>query len=404
MKEKKIILKELIEEAGKQLRQDFLEIQQNNPHSGESGAEAELILKDFLKDHFPRRFDIESGLVVGQDGTVSSQTDLIIFDSLNSPVYRKGKRLYILPRDNVAAVIEVKSKINKGELSDAAEKIASVKRIKASPITNVDQPVTFSDMIMTTTLGVVFAFDSYTSLTTLAENLKEINSNFDSSNWIDLVVVLDRGFIGYSVQFPFGQFFPGWSGGPTTEDFKVPPFYIHLVKHESGNLTLNHFFVKLMSHLTFFRKRSSIDFGSVLGPDPSEMMTIQGYQYNLSRKLVPVEESHQIGKFVNPKIRFNIYSKKDKMLKGQVCYLPWQDGAVITCSTQFDPRIIFQHYFRSLKVNGVILPAGKQENLWYSSVLKISEDDFIKYSDAIHEELVIIRDSDDDELPQIKLG
>jgi hypothetical protein len=90
--------------------------------------------------------------------------------------------LQILPRDNDAAVIEVKSKLNKDQLTDAAEKIASVKSIKPSPIGGADQPVTFSNLINSGTLGCVFAFDSYTTLETLAENLGEINSASGPSN------------------------------------------------------------------------------------------------------------------------------------------------------------------------------------------------------------------------------
>ena len=66
--------------------------------------------------------------------------------------------MQILPRDNVPAVIEVKSKLNKDELQDAAAKIAGVKKIKATPICGADQPVTFSDIITTDILGCVFAF------------------------------------------------------------------------------------------------------------------------------------------------------------------------------------------------------------------------------------------------------
>jgi len=403
MDEEKILLKDLIKSASKQLLQDFKEIQNNNPLAVESGAEAELVLKAFLKDRLPRRFDVETGLVVGQDGTVSRQTDLIIFEVLNSPVYRKGPKIHILPRDNVAAIIEVKSKLNKDQLKDAAKKIASVKKLPPTPITNIDQPVTFSDMIITNTLGCVFVFDSYTSLLTLVDNLKEINSDYDLSDWIDLVVVLDQGYIGYAVQLPFGQNFPGWFGGAQGNDFPPPPHYIHLVKHEAGDLTLNHFFVKLMAHLTFFRKRSSLGFSSVLGPEPNEIMTIQGYQYNLKRKLVPVEKSHQAGEFKNPRIRFNIYSKKDNLLKGQVCYLPWQDGAVITCSVLFNPQLVFQHYFKSLKLKGIIFPAGMKENMLFSSVLPISESDFIKFSKSIHNDLITVRDSSDDNPPPPKL-
>ena len=316
----KIELKNLIQTAGEQLRKEFEEIRQNNPHAAESGAEVEIILKQFLKERLPKRFDIESSIVIGSDGSISRQTDLIIYDTLNSPIYRKGPKVYILPRDNVAVVVEVKSKLNKEQLRDAAEKISSVKRIKPSPITNVDQPVTFSSMITTNILGCVFAFDSYTSLDALSENLKEINDKNDSSNWIDLVAVLNKGFIAYAVQLPFGQNFLGSFGGTCGEDFPIPPYYIHLIKQDAGDLTLNHFFVKLMAHLTFFRRRSSIDFESVLGPGSSQFTTIQGYQYNLKKKLVPAEESHQEGKHKNPKVRFNLYFKNSRELLAKSVY------------------------------------------------------------------------------------
>jgi hypothetical protein len=185
--------KEILEAAEKHLRWEFEEIKRNNSHPAESGAEAEIILGKFLKDHLPRRFHTESGFVIGPGGILSKQTDLIVFDKLESPIYGRGPRVHIVPRDNVAAVIEVKSKLNKDELADAAVKIGSVKRIRPSPITNVDQPVTFAPTIMTNTLGCVFAFDSYTGLHTLAENLREINSTQESGAWIDLVVILDKG-------------------------------------------------------------------------------------------------------------------------------------------------------------------------------------------------------------------
>jgi hypothetical protein len=86
MNEDKILLKDVLESAGRQLRSEFEEIKANNPHAAEGGAEAEIILRTFLKERLPRRFDIESGLVIGSGGAISKQTDLIIFDALNSPI------------------------------------------------------------------------------------------------------------------------------------------------------------------------------------------------------------------------------------------------------------------------------------------------------------------------------
>lgn len=402
MSDEKFSPKDILESAANHLRSEFEEIKKSNPHAGESGAEAEIILSKFLQDHLPRRFDIGSGYVIGPGGTLSRQTDLIIFDVLDSPIYRRGPRIQIIPRDCVAAVVEVKSKLSKDELVDAAKKIASVKQIKASPITNVDQPVTFAPTIMTNTFGCVFAFDAYTSLETLAANVKEINSEYDSNDWIDLVVVLNQGFIAYLVQFPFGQEAPGWFGGSMTDEFPIPPFYMNLAVCRAGESTLNNFFVKLMSHLTFFRRRSTLDFREVLGTLPKEAMVIQSYQYDLKRRLVPSEEGHQRDKFKNPQVRFNIYGKEDRTLKGQVCLLPWQDGAAITCSAMIDPRIVFFHYFKCLGVKGLILPSG-QPNMWFSSILPISEADFIKYSENIHPELITVRDPQDDNPPAAKI-
>jgi hypothetical protein len=107
---------------------------------------------------------------------------------------------------------------------------------------------------------LVFAFDAYTSLETLSENLRDINTRYDSRSWIDIIMVLDKGVISYVVQQPFDQRAVGWFGGSAVPNPIVPPYYVILVRNEVGAMALNHFYVRLMSHLTFFRQRSTIDF------------------------------------------------------------------------------------------------------------------------------------------------
>jgi hypothetical protein len=168
----------------------------------------------------------------------------------------------------------------------------------------------------------VYLLSTHTSLDTLANNLKEINSEYEWSNWIDLVVVLDQGFIGYVVQLPFGSDFPAWLGGACADNFPIPPYYMHLAMCRAGESTLNHFFVKLMAQLTFFRKRSTVDFREILGPNPHETMTIQGYQYNLKRQLVPAEDNHHQGTFRNPRIRYNLYGKTVACSRAKCAFFP----------------------------------------------------------------------------------
>jgi hypothetical protein len=401
VKESPINLDEIISSAGQQLRKDFAEIQACNPHAAERGSEAEEILRKFLREKLPRRFDVGSGIVIGSDNQISRQTDVIIYDAMNSPVYRTGSRLQILPRDNVASVIEVKSKLNKDELKDAAAKIANIKSIKTTPICGADQPVTFSDIITTDVLGCVFAFDSYTSMETLAENLKEINSAQDSSRWVDLVVVLDKGFTGYALQSMFQQESIGWLGGSLGDDFMIPSLYVHLVQSEMGERALNFFFLRLITHLTFFRKISGVDLmknSLRAGQFPTE--TIQGYQYNLKRQLVETEVDHQSGTFKNPEVRFNLYRNDTREFIGQICRLPWQDGAVITFSVRCDPLMLFSQFLKKLKLKGQLLEntlAGAR--IWTSNVLPISKETFIEISENVHPGIISKRHEGEEPIP-----
>lgn len=394
-------IKDLITQAGKHLREEFEDIKKTNPHYAERGAETEDILIAFLNKHLPKRFAASSGIVIDHEDSFSLQTDVIIYDADNSPVYRTGTKLMILPSDNVASVIEVKSKLDKAELEDAAKKISSVKKLKRSPITNIDQPVTFSPLITTKPYGVVFAYESETSLETLTENLKAINATYPSDEWIDMVVVLDKGIIGYTLQSPFEEGFPAWLGGVSDDEFPPPPMYVHLVKEEAGELVLNRFFVNLMAHLTFYRKRSTINIDSILGNDTKQVMTLQAYQYNLKRELVEVTDDHKKENFTMP-LRYNIYKADDKRYLGQICRKGWQDGAILVYSGHFPKEPIYRIFFNHAKTNAIIMPAmpKKLENLWMSSVIPLSEQDFINLCENLSNKIrgiITKRDADDED-------
>lgn len=319
------------------------------------------------------------------------------YDALNSPVYKSSDRGMILLSDNVASVIEVKSTLTKKELKDAAKKIASVKALKKTPITNVDEPVTFSPLINTKTYGVVFAYDTKTILQTLADNLREINKGYPSFAWIDLVVILDKGIIGYTVQNPFQQDKQGWLGGPTDDEFPPPPYYIHLAKSDLGDLTLNKFFVSLLAHLMFYRKRVGFDFNSLLGPESKQVMVINSYQYNLKRELVDVEDEHKQENFSIP-IRYNLFTTQDKVFIGQVGRKNWQDGAMLTYSGRIPPNQFFSPFIKGKNV--VFLRGMSDGNHWITSIFRLSEQDFENVASNIDKYfpgIISQRDSDDDD-------
>jgi len=204
---------QLFNEAAKKLRAEFEFIRSTNPHPGEKGNEAENVVRDFLNHHLPQRFRATSGIIIDTANSLSPQTDVIIYDALVSPVYRYSEEMLMLPLDTVAAVIEVKSRLNKKEIEDGYEKIAACKRLKKTPVSGGDQQATGSELRSVATYGVIFGFTSDTSLATLAQHAENLNSKYEPSAWPDLIVLLDSGTIGYAAHFP---------GASSMAQFMVP--------------------------------------------------------------------------------------------------------------------------------------------------------------------------------------
>ena len=319
-------VEKLFQLGAQTLKDDFDKIRKSMPHHGVAGQETENLLIDFLNGRLPRRFAAVSGLVIDTANSLSKQCDVLIYDAENSPVYRAGSVGQILPSDSIASVIEVKSKLNKAELKDAAEKIASVKKLQRSPITNLDQPVNFSNFIINNSLGVVFAYDSTTSLKTIAKNLKEINKKLPRAQWIDVVVVLGKGMLSYCMQFPgdkkYNNMMPEASA-----DFNVPACYVHLCLFEDSKYAINRFFMHLMSVLSFYRKRTALPFESILGGAEKNAITIQGYWYTTDRNLVEVPDS-QVGKGEDPLIVFDVFYINSANLVGRFSLYKWSDGYI----------------------------------------------------------------------------
>lgn len=379
----KLNIRDLFVEAGKQLRSEFEFIRKTNCHYGESGSEAEAILQNFLNNHLPKRFSAGSGIVIDTENNISSQTDVIVYDAYNSPVYRKGSNVLILPSDNVASVIEVKSKLSKSELKDAAAKISSVKKLRKTPINEADQPGTFSSTLITKTLGIVFAYDSVTSLKTLSLNLAEINEEYPWDEWIDMVVVLDKGIISYVFQMPYSMEVPGLIGG-MEGDFPTPPFYVHLMADDSGDMALNRFFLYLMTHLTFFRRRSTLRIDSML-ENQAKGLLVRPYQFGIDKKLHPADEYYSKGNLL-PNVVFNLY--RENRIIGQVGRIPWQDGAVITYAGPIAHQIVYAAFQRKLGQSfSPILIEHEGAKILLSPVVPLSEADFVEITQNLFVEL-----------------
>jgi hypothetical protein len=365
---------ELFQLAASRLRVEFETYREGSFHSAQMGAEVEAVLRAFLDAHLPRRFGSSSAFLIDGENNVSKQCDVAVYDALNSPVLRSSPVQQILPVDHVAAVIEVKTSLNKSTLKDAYEKIASCKRLKKTGLTKIDVAATGSELSTVGTLGIVFAFASDTSLASLAENAKDLNKEYASNLWPDFIFVLDKGSIGYMMQLPWEHKLGGMMMPPCGAEFAIPAAYMILSAINDGALTLNRFFIVLLSQLTFFPHRpSTMRFDQILGQPHETALTIQGYQYNTDFQLgiVPPEED---GKRRNAAIEYRVVTT-DGVTRAQLAYYVWQDGGFIVA------RGIPLAPLLAMMLPGVKATTMRVSDGECSSVLKLSEKEFRTWPD-----------------------
>lgn len=195
---------QIFAQASRKLRQDFSELTAI-PHAALKGGEAERLVCHFIRDHIPKRFDVGSGFILDPFDTVSKQTDVIIYDALNCPTYRASVDAGIYPSQNVAGVVEVKSKLDKEKLLGAIKNIQAVKQLR-----KVRAPEYLGKVSQT--FGCLFAFESAISLETIASHYCDFlrAREFEIGTHIDTIVVLDTGIITMQVRprgMPWGRYF-----------------------------------------------------------------------------------------------------------------------------------------------------------------------------------------------------
>lgn len=241
----KVSRQTIFAQAAHKLRQDFEELSVV-PHSGLKGTQAERLVRVFLKEHLPKRFDVGSGFIIDRFDNVSKQTDVIIYDALNCPVYRASEDAAIFPSDNVAALIEVKSRLDKDQLVSSFENILATKRLAKTQAPE-------GPFFMTSqTLGCLFAFDSAISLDKIAEHYTDLTKTHGIGHHIDMILVLDKGTL---TMWARGQTFRRW-GRYLHEGVNKrlsEGLHLALATEELGAESLDAFLRYLLTQLTFFR-------------------------------------------------------------------------------------------------------------------------------------------------------
>lgn len=90
-----------------------------NRHQPTKGSYREMLLRRLLRRILPDRYRVSTGFIYQWEGPPSRQIDVLIWDSHEHTALLEEGELAIVDLHSVAAVVEVKSLLNRAELLDA---------------------------------------------------------------------------------------------------------------------------------------------------------------------------------------------------------------------------------------------------------------------------------------------
>lgn len=99
-------------------------------HCGDRGETNEQHFIKFLRHYLPNRYSVEKATVIDSEGQTSESIDIVIFDRQYTPSLFDNDYHRYIPAEAVYAVFECKPEITKDYIQYAANKVASVRRLK----------------------------------------------------------------------------------------------------------------------------------------------------------------------------------------------------------------------------------------------------------------------------------
>lgn len=103
-------------------------------HGGVMGDVNEQHFIEILSKYLPRRYAVDSAIVIDSKGRTSDQIDVVIFDEHYTPTLLDQHSHRFVPAEAVYAVFEVKPTINSPYFRYASEKAESVRKLHRTSI------------------------------------------------------------------------------------------------------------------------------------------------------------------------------------------------------------------------------------------------------------------------------
>lgn len=195
-------LKEMIAHAGERMALDLR--QRLIPHRGEQGVAREEVVRAFLRDYLPKRFEVSTGFIFDADGLVSEQIDIIIADSLVAPRFEAPGGIRFYPCEAVVAAGEVKTHVTtRRELWDAIAQLRSVSLLDRSAngrsfCYRTGEPLNQRGNYLHRIFTFVMILDRAPSEDLTTEVLTEVVQRSEHYEWPNIVVALQKYLVTYA--------------------------------------------------------------------------------------------------------------------------------------------------------------------------------------------------------------
>ncbi|WP_024336406.1 DUF6602 domain-containing protein [Desulfotignum balticum] len=114
----------------------FVNLHSSDPivHNGDRGEVNEEHFADAFRHYLPARYTVEKAAILDSEGNTSDSIDLVVFDRQYTPTLLDSDKHRYVPAEAVYAVFECKPTVNKDYLEYAADKAASVRRLKRTSV------------------------------------------------------------------------------------------------------------------------------------------------------------------------------------------------------------------------------------------------------------------------------
>lgn len=173
----------------------FKDINNKLIHPGEYGTYRERRLKELISLILPKTYNVSSGFIITANDHVSTQCDLLIYNSSCIPLTDDGITCFY-QIEEVRGVVEVKSNLSKVEFKDALLKLAKIKQLgkeRLSP--QLENKFTEHDNIPTFLLCNKLSFDVNDIC------FEDIYGDIDRRYWHNSILSLEDCCFCYRLDF-----------------------------------------------------------------------------------------------------------------------------------------------------------------------------------------------------------